>query len=398
MANNLKVWIYSSDPSVYQDATDYVLEVNSSRGKSRELDFYEPGTITITFNNQNRVFDPTNTSSPFYGYIKPKQRVYVSAFGFAIFSGLVDDWSFTYNVSGDAVAILGASEKTALFSNQFLLGQTFPSELSGARVSRILNDDMVQWPTGWGSQVIDAGTQMLDADTIESGTNVLTYLQAIQASEQGQLFIDGTDSLKFQDSSRNVAGSASVPVFADDNTTYVSETAGSAIAAWPYDSIEVSYSTTLLYNRIQVTAWDGLTKANAHDASSIAAYQPYDYALGDVLYANTARLTNLATYIGSKYSQPEYRFSSVRINFFGLSNSQQYDLTNDVRLNGFARVRFKPNSSGSAIDRFVRVIGIQHQASAGEHYVTYQLESIKIPTLVLDDADFGKLDTNVLGL
>jgi len=396
MANNLKVWLYSSDPSVYQDVTSYVISLSSSRGKTRELDYYEPGTISISFNNQDRAFDPTNTSSPLYGYVKPKQRVYVSAFGFAVFSGLIDDWTLTYDVNGNSIASLAASEKTNLFSNQYLIGQTFPSELSGARVSRILNDDMVQWPTAWGSRVIDAGTQVLDADTIEDGTNVLEYLQKIQSSEQGQLFIDGTDSLKFQDNSRSVMGSATITTFADDNTTYIS--AGSAIPAWKYDYLDVSYSTTLLYNRIQINSWDGVSQGNAHDPSSIAAYQPFDYVLDDVLYSDKFRLGNLATYIGGKYSQPEYRFNSIRVNFYELNSYDQATLLNEVLLNGFARVRFKPNNTGNTIDRFVRIIGVQHEAAPGSHDVTYLLESIKIPALVLSDADFGKLDVNVLGL
>lgn len=396
MANNLKVWLYSSDPTVYYDATSYVNNLSSSRGKSRELDLYEAGTLSITFNNQDRVFDPTNVSSPLYGYVKPRQRVYVQQNGFAVFSGLIDDWNFTYDVNGNAFATLVASEKSALFTNQYLLGQTFPSELSGARVSRILNDDMVAWPTGWGSQVIDAGTQILDADTIETGTNVLEYLQKIQVSEQGALFIDGVDSLRFEDASRAVAGSATIPVFADDNTTYVS--GGSAIAAWPYDSMQVSYSTTLLFNRIQINAWDGVSQGNAHDPSSIASYSPYDYVLDGVLYSAKERLANLATFIGSKYAQPEYRFDSLRVNFYALSDYFQNVLLNDVRLNRFARVRFKPNNTGATIDRFVRIIGISHDANPGEHYITYQLESIKNPLLVLDDTDFGKLDVNVLGM
>ena len=401
MATNLQVWIYDIDRTNYVDVTSYVISVNSVRGKSRALDFYEAGSLSISFNNHDRSFDPTNTGSLFNGYIKPKLPIYVRHSGaFAIFSGIIDDWSLIYDVNGDSIATVSASEPTNLFTNVALNAETFPAELSGARISRVLNDDRVDWPTDWGAQVLDAGTQMLDADTIEDETNVLEYLQRIQASEQGQLFIDGTYSLKFHDNSRSVMGSASVPVFADDNTTYNSVTSGSAIAAWQYDSIQVSYSTTLLYNRIQVNSYDELNSATATDVASYTSLNNtyYDYVIDGVLYSDKFRLGNLATYIGGKYSEPEYRFNTIRVNFFALSYGQQYDLIGDVRLNDFARVRLKPNNTGSTIDRFVRIIGIQHDASPGSHYVTYQLESIKIPALVLSDNDFGKLDVNVLGL
>lgn len=395
MANNFQVWLYSSDPDDFIDVSSYVVSLNSSRGKSRALDFYEPGSVSISFNNQNRVFDPTNASSPLYGYVKPKQRVYVSQDALAIFSGLVDDWSFIYDVSGEAIATLVATEITSLFANQYLSARTFPSELSGARINRILDDPLVQWPTTWGSRLIDSGTQILDADTISSGTNVGEYLQKVQFSEQGNLFFDATSSLKFDDNTDVLASSLTIPLFTDDSSTYVSS--GSAVAGFKYEFIDVSYTTQLLYNRILLTSWDGVTSTATSD-SSINSYGLYQFDYDGVLYSNAMRLANLATFVGSKYSEPEYRIDSVRINFFALSSDEQYRFIDDVRLNRFGRVRFKPNNTGSTIERYVRIIGINREATPGSSYVTLLFESIKSPILVLDDAAFGILDTNVLAL
>jgi len=386
MANNVKVWLYSSDPSVYNDATAYAVSVSITTGKSRTLDHYEPGSVSITFNNYNRVFDPTNVSSPFYGYIKPKQRVYVSVSGYALFSGLVDDWSFNYDVNGEAFAYLTATDKTSLFANQYLPAQTFPAELSGARVSRILNDDAVAWPTSYGSQVISTGTQMLDADTISANTNVLDYLRQIETSEQGQLYISGTDSLKFKDNNYSVSDLASLPVFADDGT------------GWGYDSIDVSYSSQLLYNRIEVNTWDALTSITANSSDSQTSYGIYKLTIDGVLYTDTDKLKNLCSLISSKYSQPEYRFNSVRLNYYALSNSDQDLVSSTLILNSFASVKYTPNGTGSVIQKYVRIIGVNHDISPGSHFVTYQLESIKNPSLVLDDSEFGKLDYYSLGL
>lgn len=395
MANNLKVWLYSSNPNDFIDVSSYVVSLNSSRGKSRALDFYEPGSVSISFNNQNRVFDPTNASSPLYGYVKPKQRVYVSQDALAIFSGLIDDWSFVYDVSGEAIATLTATETTSLFANQYLSARTFPSELSGARINRILDDPLVQWPTTWGSRLIDSGTQILDADTISDGTNVGEYLQKVQFSEQGNLFFDATSSLKFDDNADVLTSSLTIPLFTDDSSTYVSS--GSAVAGFKYEFIDVSYTTQLLYNRILLTSWNGFTSTATSD-SSINSYGLYQFDYDGVLYSNAMRLANLATFVGSKYSEPEYRIDSVRINFFALSSDEQYRFIDDVRLNRFGRVRFKPNNTGSTIERYVRIIGINREATSGSSYVTLLFESIKSPILVLDDAAFGILDTNVLAL
>ena len=397
MANNITVLLYSSDPNVFIDATAYVYSVNSIRGKSRALDYYEPGSVTITFNNQNRVFDPTNTSSPLYGYVKPKQRVVVTLQAFTLFSGLIDDWALNYDLNGTSIATLTASEKTSLFSNMYFVNPvTFPQELSGSRITRVLNSSEVQWPTGWGSQVIDAGTQLLDAQTVDAGTNVFDYIHSIETSEQGQLFIDGTDSLKFQDSSRYLNSSITMPVFADDNSTYISS--GSAIPAWKYDSIDVSYSTTLLYNSIQALSFDGVSYAVAQVLDSISSYGKYDLELENVLYSAYERLNSLALFLAAKYSQPEYRFDSLRLNLFALNSYDQATVMNELRLNNFAIVRFKPNSTGSTIEKYVRIIGIEHDATPNSHTVIFRFESIKFASLVLDDPTFGKLDLNTLGL
>jgi hypothetical protein len=380
------VWLYGSDASTYVDVTQYVLSVGTTRGKSRELDYYEPGSLIISFNNYSRVFDPTNTSSPLNGYIVPRRRISVNIVGTGdVFIGLIDNWSFTYDVSGESIATVTASEKTALFSNQFLGAQSFPAELSGARVSRILADDNVAWPTGWGSQVIDPGTQMLSADSVEAGTNVLDYLRSIESSEQGQLYITGTDSLTFQDNNHSIT-TGSYLTFSDNGTGY------------GYESIEVSFSTELLYNRIVINSSDGVSGAVANVPQSQELYGLFQYNLDNVLYQDYPKLLNLATWLSKKYESPEYRFSSLRINLGNVSVANQSTLLINANLNNFAKVIFTPNGIGSAIERFVRVIGVSHEILPGSHYVTFQLESIKTPTLVLNDVEFGKLDSYSLGL
>ena len=382
---NYSVFLYSSDPTVFNDATQYVSSISIVRGKSRALDYYEPGSLSITFNNYNRLFDPTNISSTFYGYIQPKRRIIVQLPGGQGFSGLIDDWSFTYDNNGESYASLTATEKISFFVNQYLDAQTFPSELSGARVTRILNDPNVQWPTGWGSQVISPGTQKLDADTIAAGTNVLDYLRQIETSEQGQLFMQGTDSLKFQDNNYGISNLSSLPVFSDNGT------------GWSYESIEVSYTSQLLYNKIQATSWDSNT-ATTVDSDSISSFGVYQLNIENILYGDTTKLRSLSNYLANKYSEPEYRFDSIKVNVYGLSSSQQINLGYAFILNGFASVICKPNGIGSAIQKYVRIIGIEDDVTPSSHYRTYKLESIKNPSLVLDDVEFGKLDTYSLGL
>lgn len=404
MANNFEVWLYSSDPANIPnlEVTSYVQSINTFRGKSRALDAFQPGSMSITFNNQNRVFDPTNTSSPLYGYVAPNRRIYVSQDSLYIFSGLISDWTFTYNVNGESVASISVAELTSLFSNQyFTSAKSFPSELSGARLNRVLDDTDVQWPNTWGSRDLDAGTRLLDAQTVAAGTNVGDYLNQLVFSEQGALYNAPAWGLKFDDNSMTLDSAGvlhetlNIPLFTDDNSTYLSN--GSAVPGFKYDFIDVSYTTQLLYNRIIINAYNGAS-STANYTSSQADYGLYQFDSDDVLYSDVVQLGNLATFVGSKYSEPEYRIDSLRVNFYALSDAEQYRFIEDVRLNRFGRVRFKPNNTGSTIERYVKIIGINREATAGDSYVTLLFESFKSPILVLDDAAFGILDTNVLAL
>jgi hypothetical protein len=98
-----------------------------------------------------------------------------------------------------------------------------------------------------------------------------------------------------------------------------------------------------------------------------------------------------------KYANPEYRINSIRINVYALDGSTQQDMAK-LQPNNYAKVRFKPNGIGDTIERSVQIIGIAHEITPGSHYMTLQFDSIKVPYLVLDDAEFGKLGSYSLRL
>ena len=397
MANNVTIRIYDiANPSNYVDVTQYAVSLNVSRGKFRETDYFQAGYASVVFNNYDRVFDPTNTSSPLYGFLNPKQRIYIDINAYAVFSGLVDNWSFTYDKTLEATASFTAYESTNLFVNQYLPAQPFPSELSGARINRILDSTSVQWPSGYGARSIDAGRQMLDADTITENTNVQEYMNLIQDSEQGQLYMNGTETIFFRDSARTPTSSPGFAVFADDGSTYTYSS--STYNAFPYEEIEVSYSTELLSNRILVKSWDGVSYNQTDETSSQGLYGLFTLVLDKVLISGSTVLSNLAQWLKNKYAYPEYRFNRLRVNLYALSLLDQSQFVSQVQLNGFAKIKFKPNGTGSTIERYVRVIGIEHEVESGSHYVNLTFESLKNPLLVLDDSEFGKLDYYSLAL
>lgn len=391
--------VYLVQPTTGDDieVTSKVFSVNITRGKSRQLDYYEPGSVTVVLNNFDRAFDPLNDASDFQPFVYPKTRITVVTNGLTIFSGLIDDWSFSYDPNGESYANVYATEDSGLLANMYMFAQSFPQELTGARVDKVLDNSGVAWSTGFGDRIIDDGTQLLDASSVGAGTNALEYLRQIESSEQGALFYSPKNfGLVFRDNNNTLTSSSTYELFADDGTiNYSFGTAGKP--SIKYDFIDVSYTSQLLYNVITVNSYLAPNTSIATDPGSITAYGVNGLNVDGVLYSSANSLNSLSNLLIRKYSAPDYRFNSLRVNFYALDNSTQYDLAG-LELGDFAKIKFRPNGIGTAIERVVQIIGMNHDITPGSHSMILQFDSIKLPYLVLNDTEFGKLDTYVLGL
>lgn len=397
--NNVYATIYLNDGTASWNISSYLLEVMTNVGKNRALDSFEPGGATITVKNFNREFDPLNTGSSLYGVVIPRASYIIignlnGVTNRRIFSGFVDDWNFSYDPSGQSIATISATEGTGLFARQNIFSTTFPAELAGARVQQILDDDGVNFVNPFAPAlaptIIYPGTRMLAQDSNCLGQNALTYLQNIERSEQGSFYYNIDGSLVFADASVGPSsfGMTTYRFFTDDGTA----------GAYPYVSIDITYSVELLYNKVVATSADGTNTAGGTDSESQSTYLTSELQVSDVLYNDNSQLTNLVSNMISKYSTPELRVNSVSVSLLSLDTAVQDTLLYNVAVNSFCKVKFTPNGVGSAIEKFVRVIGISHSITLNEHIITYSFESLRNPNLVLDDSEFGKLDYYSLGM
>jgi len=188
--NNLS---YRLAGPVFYDVTDHVQSVSVRRGKNRQFDKYSAGTVNVSFTNTDRLFDPLNTASVLYGSIVPRRQIRIRSYGFDIFNGYIEDWNFDYSVSGVSVASVSASDGFSLLAQQVLVSGVATVQQSGARVSAVLNQSTVAWPTDMRS--IDTGYARLGADTFNG--NALDYLNTVATSEQGDLFVAADGVLTF---------------------------------------------------------------------------------------------------------------------------------------------------------------------------------------------------------
>jgi hypothetical protein len=77
----------------FADLTDICEAVNITRGRNRELEQFNAGTATVTFDNASRILDPLNTASIYYPFVLPRCPIIILADGIPIYTGLVVDWN-----------------------------------------------------------------------------------------------------------------------------------------------------------------------------------------------------------------------------------------------------------------------------------------------------------------
>jgi len=237
----------------------------------------------------------------------------------------------------------------------------------------------VDWPAD--RRNIDTGDNTVAAQPF-AGENALEYLQLIEQSEQGQLFMGKNGDLTFRDANDTAARSDGLVTLSDDDTGI------------RYSRVNVNYGTELLYNRAVVTSPAGT--ATADDELS----QQFYGIISDereTLNATQLELDDLARYIVGRYAEPDLRFENVSINLDRLDPTDQAAIVG-LEIGDVVRVKFTPNQTGTAIDRYAQIIRINHAVSPQRHDVQFGFDSLDATPLVLDDAVFGTIDsTNVLG-
>ena len=369
------------------DVTEFVQSISITRGRSRQLDEFNCGTAQINLWNKTRTFDPLNQSSPYWigaptnqTGIVPRLPVQVLANGIPIYTGLITDWDINYDLGfNDTVTVQCADNFTVLSNQQ--INQVTPSvEKTGARIDNVLNYAEIAYQ---GARSIDVGSSILGAFQIDQDTNCLNYLQQINTSEQGFLYMSANGTLTFK-------GRASVlnPV---TGATFNGDGTG-----LPFNSLMNQYGDELLYNVINTQSPAGAVQTTSN-ATSIAQYQSQTYSLTDLLNSTTLEVAALGSYLLGRYQNPILRFNGLQSQLAGMTTAQQnivlgLDLTSVCTV-----VKNFVTGTPSSDSQTLIVSGVNHTITPGNHVISFTFESTDANVyFVLDDAIFGTISTTNL--
>lgn len=365
----------------YYDITEYVTDIEVSRGKADDIGTISAGELVVQLNNRTRAFDPTYEAGPFYGNILPKRLVRYTSNGIQQYQGVIDDWNLEYTPDGDALASFVCSDGFVYLNNQTLGAGTATAQLSGARIEAILDDEFVQWPAT--NRDIDPGTELLGANVVADGQNVLEYLQTVELSELGLFYISKDGNATFKDKN-HVPVTADLVVLADDGTGV------------SYQNLLIGYGSEDLINEVVATSVITDTQTTVTDADSQLEYGIFNATYDSLLLATNAQVETFATTLLGKYAQPIYRFKEVQVRLNDLSLDDQNRVLG-LELGDFVQVIFTPSGIPPAITKYAEVIRANHEVDVtGEHIVTLGLNTLNSTFFVLDDLVFGRLDEGSL--
>ena len=376
---------YTLSGDRFFDITNRLLSASTTRGKSQALDRIDAGTIDITVDNSDREFDPLYSAGTYFGQLIPGREVRVSCNGYPVIYGFIDDLNIAYQPSNRSVVSIQSSDALKTITTNNLPAVSPAAELSGARVTRILDLPEVAWPSDKRS--IDTGDTLLSNVAITEGTQAVSYLQLIGTSEAGEVFISKDGKFVFKE--RNAAPGAVDIIFTDEASV-------PGFTVIPFADLSVVYGSEQLYNRVVLSNNKVVPdEAIAEDTESQLLYGSRSYSLTGLLTDSATDLQSLADFLLARFKEPQYRFESVSVVLDVLTEAQQNELL-DLEIGKIVQVRFTPSGIPPAIDQYVRVIGISHDWQNNEKRINLSLERLDFGIFVLDDAIFGVLNDDRL--
>ena len=378
--------IYTLGGTRFFDITDRLVSASTSRGKNQALDRIDAGQLNLVVDNFDRLFDPLYADGFYFGQLIPGREIRMSCNDLPVIYGFVDDLDIAYEPGNRSVVSFRASDGLSnLTINN--LPEVFPDvELSGARVTRILDLPEVDWPTDQRS--IDTGNSLMSDSDIQEGTQAVSYLQLIATSESGEVFVSKDNKFVFRE--RN--STPNLP-----NIIFTDEASISGFTVIPFAELGVVYGTEELFNRIVLTNdFSSFPyEVTVEDVDSQVLYGPRSYTQDGLLNNELSDLESLANFLLLRFKEPQYRFNSISVVMDILSQTQQDEIL-DLEIGDIVQVRFTPSGIPPAIEQYVQVIGISHDWQNNEKRINLALERLDFSLFVLDNPVVGILDEDRL--
>jgi hypothetical protein len=376
--------VLGSTATTTVDVSSTVQRIAIRRGRDRIFEEYTPGTATIQFQDFTGVWNPENTSGPYYGKIVPMAQVQVSTnylgTGYGLYTGFITswDWSWRDQAADYALVTVQCVDAFRLFqlANITTVGGATAGELVGSRIDKILTE--IGWPTQMRN--IDAGATAVQADPGTTRQS-LEAIQLLERTDLGAFFMDADGKATYYgryELSEIASGTATV--FRDDGTGI------------QYQQVDIDLDDTDLANQVSITREGGSTQT-VTDATSTATYFQRSLAETGLMMTTDATALARATSILAYRKTPRLRVDSITLDLSSDSNrvlpGLSLDIADPVRV-------IRTVAGTSTLSLRITVNGISHDITP-DRWITRLTTAYPLSFgFVLGSAEFGILGTSTL--
>lgn len=366
------------------DVSATVTQVAIRRGRDRIFEHYTPGRATISWWDPTGIWNPDNTTGPYYGQILPMRQVKVtttySGTEYGLFSGYISSWDWEWPIGTQYAKVTITADdgfRLLALSNVDTVTGAATGDLPGTRVNQLL--DAVGWPSSM--RTISTGSRELQNDPGGVRT-ALGAIQTVEETELGAFYMDTDGNATFRSRSYIATQAIQTAInYTDDGTGH------------KYQGIDVAFDDTELSNEVSVTNHGGSAQV-VSDATSIADYFKRTYTLTELLSKTNADAAAIAGSILAYRKTPRIRIESITLD---LNAQEPGPVAPTLGLDfGDPIYVVRTQTPTSVLDLRVTVQGVEHTITP-DRWITRLITREPLSTaFILGSSQYGVLGTNTL--
>lgn len=388
-ANNGKIGVNtlasSSTGDLIVDVSSQCTKATISGGYNLLLGQFQAAQATFRIVDPNGDWNPSNTASPYYGYLTPNRKIRFSGAyagtGYFIFSGYITAYNYSYPknqeigyvdiVATDAFRLLNLAGITSVS------GATAGQD-TGTRIGKIL--DQVSFPSTMRN--IQTGSTTVQADPATLRT-ALAACQNAEFSEQGAFYFDGAGNATFLNRQTvEKAAAGTTTKFSNDGTGI------------SYFDFKPAFDDKLIINQATITRVGG-TAQTASNTASVSKYFPHSVNYDNLIVQTDTDSSNIAkTYVATR-ADTTLRIDSMTLDL--TTPSYGAGIVAALDFDYFSNVQFyNVGQDGTIIDKTLQVVGIAHDITPNSWKTTFTLSEPLVDAFIIGNTQQGIIGVSVM--
>ena len=346
-----------------------VLSLSVRRGRTREDQTFQPGSMTVTFDNRLGDYDPDYSSSTYNisgNQTMGSNRIIrltatMSASTYYVFTGFIEQMDANLDLS--PTVTMTCTDVLGLLSKRVYSGSR-PIELTSTRLSNTIPSDITSAVSGNATLSL-SGYRYLQASTYDSQI-VSSIGDDCVASDAGVLYATADNTVVLKPFEDFVNAKSTELAFTDDHYT---------TTGVEYDSVTSNVGAKLLVNTAEVS-YGGSAKATATDSGSVSKYGTAQISVNTPLQNSISPAVGLAGVYANRLAYPITRISSVSFEGSGLSSTVWQSILN---LELTDRVQTVRNTVDGRVLVYDNTVGaVNHSITPNSWRIDYQFEPYRV--------------------